>query len=71
MAKKRKKTKNKKDRRWHQDKDFADLFIPGGIFLGMGFGFIYNNIPAGFFIGLGIGFIGMAIAEMTRLYKKR
>jgi hypothetical protein len=42
------------------------LFIPAGVLLGMGAGFLYNNIPAGLFIGLGLGFIVFAILRVIR-----
>lgn len=38
-------------------KSVAGLAIPAGIFIGMGFGFLYENISAGLFIGLGFGFL--------------
>lgn len=44
------------------------LFIPAGVLLGFGFGFVFGNIPAGMFIGLGAGFAAFAIAEF---FKKR
>jgi hypothetical protein len=44
------------------------LFIPAGILLGFGFGFVFNNVPAGMFIGLGAGFAVWAIVE---LFKKK
>lgn len=37
------------------------LFIPGGLLLGMGIGFLTNQLLAGMFIGLGGGFILFAI----------
>ncbi len=39
------------------------LFIPAGVLLGIGLGFVYGNVPAGLFIGLGCGFILFAISE--------
>ncbi len=48
--------KNKKD-------DKSGLFIPAGIFLGMGLGFLLGNLVAWLFLGMGIGFIGMAISK--------
>jgi len=44
------------------------LFIPGGILLGMGVGFLIDNIVGGMFVGLGLGFIAFAISAL--LYKK-
>lgn len=43
------------------------LFIPAGLFLGFGFGFLINNVAAGMFIGLGLGFLAFVI---TLLLKK-
>jgi len=43
--------------------DRSGLFIPAGIFLGMGFGFLFDNLVAFLFIGMALGFIGMAIAR--------
>lgn len=49
-----------------ESKGIAGLFIPAGIFIGMGLGFIFNNLPAGMFIGLGVGFVAFAIAVMMK-----
>jgi hypothetical protein len=49
--------KNKKD------DDNSGIFVPAGIFIGMGIGFLTNELVAGLFIGLGAGFVGMAIAR--------
>ena len=45
-------------------KDAAGLFIPAGLFIGVGLGFIFNNLPAGMFGGLGVGFLLFAVAKM-------
>lgn len=42
------------------------LFIPAGLFLGLGSGFVWNNIPAGLMIGLGLGFLGYAIVAAVK-----
>ncbi len=42
------------------------LFIPAGVLLGMGFGFVYDQLVAGLFIGLGIGFVAFALYEMSK-----
>ncbi|MCF7834839.1 hypothetical protein K9M48_02165 [Candidatus Gracilibacteria bacterium] len=42
------------------------LFIPGGLLLGMGFGFAFDNLVAGLFIGLGLGFIVFGILTMKK-----
>lgn len=44
-------------------KDNSGLFIPAGIFIGMGFGFIFDYLVAGLFIGMGLGFLALAITK--------
>ena len=44
-------------------KGLSGLFIPAGIFIGMGIGFVTDELVAGLFIGLGIGFVVMAIVR--------
>ena len=51
------KEEEKKDNPW----DAAGLAIPGGLLLGMGVGFLIDELVAGLFIGLGSGFIVMAL----------
>lgn len=47
-------------------KDIAGLFIPAGLFLGMGIGWLFGHLVPGLFIGLGVGFAAMAIARMRQ-----
>lgn len=42
------------------------LFIPAGLFIGFGIGFLTDNIPAWLFVGLGAGFIGFAISSLAK-----
>ncbi|MFC2022851.1 hypothetical protein ACFLTL_01665 [Chloroflexota bacterium] len=44
--------------------------IPGGLLIGMGIGFIIENIIAGIFIGLGGGFIAMMIGMLILQFKR-
>jgi len=44
--------------------ELAALFIPAGIFFGLGFGFLYSRIVEGLFIGLGFGFFFYAVAAL-------
>lgn len=44
-----------------KNNEAAGLFIPAGLFLGFGLGFVFNNIPAGIFGGLGAGFMLFAL----------
>jgi len=41
------------------------LFIPAGLFIGFGLGFIFNNLPAGIFLGLGIGFLLFGLTALA------
>ncbi|MFC1953861.1 hypothetical protein ACFLWR_07035 [Chloroflexota bacterium] len=46
------------------------MAIPGGLLLGMGFGFLVNNITAGIFLGLGSGFLLMMISMVILRIKE-
>jgi hypothetical protein len=48
--------------------DNTGLFIPAGLFLGLGIGFIADQVVGGLFVGLGVGFVGLAIA---RIFSKK
>ena len=37
------------------------LLIPAGLILGIGCGFLFNNIVAGMFVGLWVGMVAFAI----------
>lgn len=47
-------------------KELAGLFIPAGLFIGFGLGFLFNNIPAYIFIGFGAGFLLFAITMVLK-----
>jgi hypothetical protein len=40
------------------------LCIPAGLFIGMGFGWIFGHFVPGLFIGLGAGFLCMALMRL-------
>jgi hypothetical protein len=44
--------------------DAFGLFIPAGLFIGMGVGWALGYLVQGLFIGLGTGFLIMAIARL-------
>lgn len=46
--------------------DAGALFIPAGLFLGFGIGFLTGNIPAWLFIGFGAGFVGFAVSKIIK-----
>lgn len=52
MAEEKKKSKRR---------DFAGIFIPAGLFIGMGVGFATDSLVPGMFIGLGAGFFLFAL----------
>ncbi len=45
-------------------KGVTGIAIPAGLFIGMGVGFLVDNIPAGIFLGLGGGFFTMLILRI-------
>ena len=54
-----------KERQSSQDKyGSGGIFIPGGLFIGMGFGYLIGNLVGGLFLGLGIGFILFGISAV-------
>lgn len=56
------KNKNKSKKKKEHDK--GALFIPAGLFIGMGLGFLYDKFVEGMFLGLGAGFIAFAIVQL-------
>lgn len=55
------KKKDEKDPRYAR----GGLFIPAGIFLGMGVGFLIDNLVGGMFVGFGVGFLAFAITAVA------
>ena len=47
-------------KRW----EAGGLFIPAGLFIGMGVGWALGYLVQGLLIGLGVGFLGLAIARL-------
>ena len=46
-----------------RQKGVSGLAVPAGIFIGLGAGFLVDNIVAGLFLGLGGGFLVMLIVR--------
>ena len=44
--------------------------IPAGVLIGLGVGFLINNIAAGLFLGLGGGFLVMMIGMLILHFKR-
>jgi len=42
------------------------LFIPAGVIMGMGFGWLTDNFLPGMFIGLGTGFVIFALITVLK-----
>ena len=42
----------------------SGLFIPAGLFVGMGLGWAFGYLAQGLFIGLGAGFLAMALVRL-------
>jgi hypothetical protein len=44
----------------------AGIFVPAGLLVGMGIGFLIGNVPAGMFVGLGVGLAGWGLVALFR-----
>lgn len=55
-----------KDRKNKKEGDLSGLAIPAGLFIGMGVGFLNNNLVPWMFIGLGVGFLLMWITHSRK-----
>ena len=53
-------------RQWN----ITGVAIPAGVLLGLGIGFLVDNITAGMFIGLGSGFLVMMVVMLILQIKK-
>ena len=53
-----------------KDWEISGLFIPAGLFMGMGVGWALGYLVQGIFIGLGVGFCSMAIMQAVLMKKK-
>lgn len=49
-----------------KDDDRSGLFIAAGTTLGMGIGFLFDQLVPGMFIGLGAGFVAMALIKVRK-----
>ena len=50
--------------------NITGVAIPAGVLIGLGVGFIIDNIPEGIFIGLGGGFLVMMIGMLILQFKR-
>ncbi len=56
----------KKEAKREKRKSFGGLFIPAGVLIGLGLGYLLNNIEAFLFMGIGSGFLIWALYEIFR-----
>jgi hypothetical protein len=59
MPKEEEEIKEKRD-------DISAIFVPSGALIGLGIGFLYDNVAAGVLIGLGVGFAIMAVLKLIK-----
>ncbi len=59
---KTKKSNSKKSKK----NDAAGIFVPAGLLIGMGVGFLLGNLVAWLFLGLGLGFLTMALIKLKK-----
>lgn len=50
----------------HKKDDWVGLTIPTGLFIGLGFGFLYGHLVPGVLLGLGAGFLAMLILRAMK-----
>lgn len=62
--------KKRADKKKRDDDSKGALFIPAGLFIGMGLGFLYYRLVEGMFLGLGAGFLLFAIVQAFTRKKK-
>ncbi len=48
----------------------SGAFVPAGLLIGMGIGFLTGNLLAGLFVGLGTGILVMALIELILSIRK-
>lgn len=48
----------------------SGAFVPAGLLIGMGIGFLTGNLLAGLFVGLGTGILAMALIELILSLRK-
>ena len=48
-----------------QQWNIVGMAIPAGVLIGLGVGFLVDDIPAGIFIGLGSGFLVMMLGMLV------
>lgn len=47
-----------------KNREASGLFVPAGLFIGMGIGWAFGYLVQGLFIGLGAGFLAMALVRL-------
>jgi len=55
-----------RDKKKKKKEDVEGIFVPAGLLIGIGVGFLINQIPAGTLIGLGCGFLIMALVKLMK-----
>jgi len=54
-----------KEKKEKKKEDLSGLAIPACIMIGIGIGFLTENVPAWTMIGLGAGFLGMILLKIV------
>ena len=44
--------------------EVSGVFVPAGLLIGMGIGWVFDHMVPGLIIGLGAGFLAMAVAHL-------
>ncbi|MGM5487651.1 MAG: hypothetical protein ACQESG_01755 [Nanobdellota archaeon] len=46
--------------------DFIGLFVPAGLFIGMGIGLLIDKFIGATLLGLGLGFLALAVSKKKK-----
>jgi len=52
-----------------KEEDRTGIFVPAGLFLGLGMGFITGELVGWLFVGMGLGFLAMALSKPKKAKK--
>ncbi len=59
-------TEETKEKNKNKNWQASGLFIPAGLFIGMGIGWVFDYLVQGMFIGLGAGFLVFALVAIFK-----
>jgi hypothetical protein len=55
---------NEGDERARRGWEISGIFVPAGLLIGMGIGWLFGHLAPGLIIGLGVGLLTMAVMHL-------